>query len=158
RPRQVPVRIDTPHGLWRSHRDSAVFSRRSSSNGRAGPVVKETDVAQLKVALVAHEGVTVPESMPVELARHGIDFVAHECRTRAELAQHAGDADVVWVFGGSRILTAETLAAIPRCGAIIRTGSGTDNVPVTAATARGIVVANTPEAVSEAVAEHAIGL
>lgn len=40
----------------------------------------------------------------------------------------------------------------------MRTGSGTDNLPVAAATQRGIVVANTPEAHSDAVSNHAIGL
>src|SRR5262249_56148296 len=39
-----------------------------------------------------------------------------------------------------------------------RTGSGTDNVPVEAATRLGIVVANTPDATVEAVSDHAIGL
>jgi D-3-phosphoglycerate dehydrogenase len=47
---------------------------------------------------------------------------------------------------------------LPGCGAIVRTGSGTDNVPVEAATQRGIVVANTPDALTEAVSDHAIGL
>jgi D-3-phosphoglycerate dehydrogenase len=50
------------------------------------------------------------------------------------------------------------LDSLPRCAAIIRTGSGTDNVPVEEATRRGIVVANTPEAHNDAVSDHAIGL
>jgi D-3-phosphoglycerate dehydrogenase len=55
-------------------------------------------------------------------------------------------------------VSADSLALIPRCGVIIRTGSGTDNVPVAAATALGIVVANTPDAARDAVADHAVGL
>jgi D-3-phosphoglycerate dehydrogenase / 2-oxoglutarate reductase len=50
------------------------------------------------------------------------------------------------------------LAAMERCWAIVRTGSGTDNVPVDEATRRGIVVANTPAAFSDAVSDHAIAL
>ena len=113
-------------------------------------------MGRFKVALVALDGQTVPDWVPLELGRSGIDLVIHECQTREELG--AGDADVVWVFGGSRIITAEGLRVIPRCGAIIRTGSGTDNVPVEEATGMGIVVANTPEAHSDAVSDHAIGL
>jgi len=57
---------------------------------------------------------------------------------------------VIWLFGGSRILQGGNLDAVPRCRAVLRTGSGTDNVPVEEATRRQIVVANTPEAMSDA--------
>jgi D-3-phosphoglycerate dehydrogenase len=113
---------------------------------------------RFKVALAALDGQTVPGWVPEELAQAGIDLVVRECRTDEDLAGHAGDADVVWLFGGSRVLTADNLALLPRCGAIVRTGSGTDNVPVEAATRLGIVVANTPDALTEAVSDHAIGL
>ncbi len=112
---------------------------------------------RFKVVLVDFDGNTVAGWVGEALAKEGIDFVARVCETGEELARHAGDADVVWVFG-SHIITAESLAALPQCGAIVRTGSGTDNVPVEAATRRGIVVANTPEAHSDAVSNHAIGL
>jgi D-3-phosphoglycerate dehydrogenase len=112
-----------------------------------------------KVALIAFLGQTVPEWVIEAFAEQGIDFVARECVARDELAHVAGDADVVWVFGSHQdVLTADNLDVLPRCGAIIRTGSGTDNVPVPEATGLGIVVANTPEAVSDSVSNHAIGL
>ena len=110
-----------------------------------------------KVALVGVEGEPVPDWVSQELTKEGIDFFVRECTTREELAQYAGDADLVWVWG-SQVLTADSLAAIPCCGAIVRTGSGTDNVPVAEATQLGIVVANTPEAVCDEVSDHAIGL
>jgi D-3-phosphoglycerate dehydrogenase len=50
------------------------------------------------------------------------------------------------------------LAAVPRCRAILRTGSGTDNVPVDEATQRKILVANTPAAMSDGASDHAIAL
>lgn len=112
---------------------------------------------RFKVVLVDLDGTTVPGWVGEALAKEGIAFVARECKTSEELARHAGDADVVWNFG-SHVVTAESLAALPQCGGIIRTGSGTDNVPVEEATRRGIVVANTPEAHSDAVSDHAIGL
>ncbi|HKB37630.1 MAG TPA: hypothetical protein VKD72_14375, partial [Gemmataceae bacterium] len=97
---------------------------------------------RFKVALAALDGQTVPDWVPTTLAREGIDLVVHECVTDEDLAQYAAGADVVWLFGGSRVLTARNLALLSRCGAIVRTGSGTDNVPVEAATQLGIVVAN----------------
>ena len=111
-----------------------------------------------KVALVGLSGQTVPPWVADTLNQQGIEFVAHECVTRAELAHYAGDADIVWMFGACPAITAENLTALPRCGAIVRSGSGTDNVPVAEATQRNIVVVNTPAAVNEAVSDHAIGL
>ena len=115
-------------------------------------------MSRFKVALVALNNQTVPEWVSEPLAQAGIEFVAHECSTREELARHAGDADVVWVMGSHQCLYAENLDVIPRCGAIVRAGSGTDNIPVADATRLGILVANTPAATSDAVSDHAIGL
>ncbi len=111
-----------------------------------------------KVALVGLDGQTVPDWVPKSLADHGIELNVAECLTDEDLARHAAAADLVWLFGGSRVLNAQNLALLPRCGAIVRTGSGTDNVPVAAATQLGIVVANTPDALTDAVSDHVIGL
>jgi D-3-phosphoglycerate dehydrogenase len=112
----------------------------------------------VKAALVALDGQTVPDWVPTRLEQEGIDLAIQECQSDDDLARHAADADVVWLFGGSRVLTADNLGLLARCGAILRTGSGTDNVPVEAATQLGIVVANTPDALTDAVSDHAIGL
>ncbi len=112
-----------------------------------------------KVALIGglqEDG--VPDWVSEELAQAGIAFVARNCKSRAELAELAGDADLVWSFGDHECLYAENLDVIPRCGAILRTGSGTDNIPVKEATQLGIIVANTPEAISDTVADHAIAM
>jgi D-3-phosphoglycerate dehydrogenase len=113
---------------------------------------------RLKVALVDLDGQTVPEWVGETLEREGVELVVHDCKTGAELAAHAGDAEVVWLFGGSRVLQGGNLAAVPRCRAVLRTGSGTDNVPVEEATRRGILVANTPAAVSDGASDHLIAL
>src|SRR5262245_54378251 len=104
---------------------------------------------RVKVALVDLDGQPVPDWVRETLDREGIELVSHDCKTGEELATHAGDAEVVWLFGGSRVLQGGNLAAVPRCRAILRTGSGTDNVPVEEATRRKIVVANTPAAISD---------
>src|SRR5919201_1935551 len=111
-------------------------------------------MARFKVALVALDEQKVPEWVPAKFAQEGIEFVVQECTSREELARLAGDADVVWVFGTHYCLYPENLDVIPRCGGIIRTGSGTDNIPVEEATRRGIVVANTPDALSDSVSDH----
>jgi D-3-phosphoglycerate dehydrogenase / 2-oxoglutarate reductase len=116
------------------------------------------NIERPRVALVDLDGHPVPDWVRPSLEQHGIDLVAHDCKTREELAAHAGNADVIWLFGGSRILQGGNLDAVPRCRAILRTGSGTDNVPVEEATRRQIVVANTPAAMSDGVSDHAIAL
>ena len=119
-------------------------------------------MARFKVALVGGWGeLSIPVWVPQGFGERGIEFIAQECATRDDLAQSAGDADVVWVFGNCPALTpdhADNLTVLPRCGAVIRTGSGTDNVPVSRATELGIVVANTPDAVTDPVVDHAVGL
>lgn len=115
-------------------------------------------MAHFKVALVALDGQFVPDWATRQLAGNDIDLVINECTTTAELVALAGDADVVWIFGGSTIVTADSLPDLPRCLAILRTGTGTDNVPLNEATAAGIVVAITPEAGGDAVAEHTVAL
>src|SRR5947207_5349543 len=98
---------------------------------------------RLRVALVHLDGKDVPDWVPRRLEQEGVAFSYRDCTTRAELADAAHEADVVWLFGGSRVMQGN-LDVVPRCWAILRTGSGTDNVPVEEATKRGIVVANTP--------------
>lgn len=114
--------------------------------------------APLKVALVDLDNKPVPDWVPEKLRGAGIDLAIHDCRTGGDLAQHAGAAEIVWLFGGSRILAGGNLDLVPHCWGILRTGSGTDNVPVEEATRRGIVVANTPAAFSDPVADHALAL
>jgi len=111
-----------------------------------------------KVSLVDLDGVALPDWVTEKLKREGIELSVLECKTREEFIQVAQDADLVWLLGGSRILNADTIKLLSRCGAILRSGSGTDNVPVSEATRLGIIVANTPEAQSEQVADHTIGL
>lgn len=110
-----------------------------------------------KVVLADFHERNAPAWVANALEKEGIEFVAQHCATTAELVRLAADADVVWIWG-SQIITAESLALLPECKGIIRTGSGTDNLPVPEATRRGIVVANTPLAHSDAVSNHAIGL
>ena len=116
-------------------------------------------MARFKVALVGNDSLGTPDWVIEAFEKEeGIEFVEYECKTREDLEQYAQDADVAWTFGGSKCLKNGNLSALKKCWAIVRTGSGTDNIPVAEATERGIIVANTPEAINNSVAEHAIGL
>ncbi len=111
-----------------------------------------------KVALIAMLKNEMPSWVTQKLRDQEIEFIAHECTNAEELRQYAGDADVAWIIGNSMCLMNGNLQALANCGAILRSGSGTDNIPVDEATQRGILVANIPQALSHEVAEHAIGL
>ncbi len=120
------------------------------------------DRANFKVVMVALDPQAGEYGIPgwVEDAfrAENIDFVYEECATKGDMARVASDADLVWILGGSKIVNAETLPLLKRCGAVIRTGSGTDNIDVEAATRQRIVVTNTPGAHDDEVSEHAIAL
>src|SRR5262245_25596723 len=106
-----------------------------------------SNARRLKVTLVDLDGQPVPDWVCKSLDTEGVELTIQPCKTREDLIGHAAGAEVVWLFGGSRILQGN-LDVLTRCWAIVRTGSGTDNVPVEEASGRGILVANTPAAVS----------
>lgn len=54
--------------------------------------------------------------------------------------------------------TGEVMDACPNLRLIARTGIGVDNVDLAAATARGIVVTNTPDGPTESTAEHTVAM
>ena len=113
---------------------------------------------RLKVSLVAIDRAEPPDWLHDRLSRHGAELQIGLCDSGEEVVSAAQEADVVWIFGGSRVITADVVRQLPRCGAILRSGTGTDNVAVDEATKHGIYVANTPETTTDTVAEHAIGL
>lgn len=74
-----------------------------------------------------------------------------------QLLAAIGEADALIIRSASKV-TAEVLARAERLKIIARAGVGVDNVDVNAATARGIIVVNTPDGNTIATAEHAFGL
>lgn len=97
-----------------------------------------------------------PELRLAELSDQG-----HECRLEPDLNAvdlpiAIGDAEVLIVR--STKVTAETLAAAPNLGMIIRAGAGTNTIDKQAAADRGIYVCNVPGKNNLAVAELTMGL
>ena len=75
---------------------------------------------------------------------------------KSELLEAVADADALIVRSDK--VTAEVIAAAKNLKIVVRAGAGYDNVDLAAASARGIVVMNTPGQNSNAVAELALAM
>ena len=75
---------------------------------------------------------------------------------KAELLEAVADVDALIIRSDK--VTSEVLAAAPNLKIVVRAGAGYDNVDLEAATARGVVVMNTPGQNANAVAELTIAM
>jgi D-3-phosphoglycerate dehydrogenase / 2-oxoglutarate reductase len=100
------------------------------------------------------------------LAQRGIDLLratpgltveVQNAIGAAALLEECRTADALIVRSASRV-TAELLAAAPRLKVVGRAGVGVDNVDLEAATARGVVVMNTPGGNAVSAAEHSLSM
>jgi lactate dehydrogenase-like 2-hydroxyacid dehydrogenase len=73
------------------------------------------------------------------------------------LAAHGDEIRVV-VTSGRTGVNAALMAALPNLGAVVNFGVGYDTTDVDAAAARGVVVSNTPDVLTDCVADTAVGL
>ena len=87
----------------------------------------------------------------------GIEVDVNTSLTPDELKAAIGQYDGLAIRSNTKV-TAEVLAAATNLKVVGRAGIGVDNVDVPAATARGIVVMNTPFGNSITTAEHAIAM
>ena len=69
-----------------------------------------------------------------------------------------GQRVAVVVTSGRTGVDATLMAALPNLGAVVNFGVGYDTTDVDAAAARGIVVSNTPDVLTDCVADTAVGL
>ena len=111
-----------------------------------------------KVALVTDSKEDLPDWVLREIGNSGIELAAKKCGTPEELLKLGKDADVIWTRGKNDVITEAVLPELKNCKAIMRSGSGLDGLPVEAAKKLGIKTLNTPEAIAETVAEHAVAL
>ena len=72
------------------------------------------------------------------------------------LAEHGGEITAV-VTSGRTGVDAELMAALPNLGAVVNFGVGYDTTDVDAAAARGVAVSNTPDVLTDCVADTAVG-
>src|SRR5690606_9618144 len=87
----------------------------------------------------------------------GIDVDIKVGLGKEELAEIIGGYDGLAVRSATKV-TEKIIAAAKRLKVVGRAGIGVDNIDTRAATARGIIVMNTPYGNSITTAEHAISL
>src|SRR5246127_5550951 len=86
-----------------------------------------------------------------------VDFQPKLGADKEKLAELVGDFDGLAIRSATKV-TAKLLEDAKRLKVIGRAGIGVDNVDIPAATARGIIVMNTPFGNSITTAEHAIAM
>ena len=87
----------------------------------------------------------------------GIEVVEAVGLAPGDLLEVVTDADALIIRSGTKV-TADVIEAGSRLSVVGRAGTGVDNVDLAAATARGIVVMNTPGGNTVTTAEHALAL
>ena len=75
-----------------------------------------------------------------------------------DLDPYSGSEETLGVVASSLVYDNEVMDRMPRVEVIARTGIGVDLVDIDAATKRGVVVCNTPDAPTVSTAEHAMAL
>lgn len=91
-----------------------------------------------------------------ELEEH---FTVHKLwETDDKAGMLAAIADSCEAIAGASVCGADIIEALPKAKVIAHHGVGYDGVDVAAATARGIKVSNTPDVLSDEVADFALGL
>jgi D-3-phosphoglycerate dehydrogenase len=98
-----------------------------------------------------------PQGVDVLQSARGIEVLDKPGTTPEELLELIGDVEGLVIRSATKV-TAEVIARADKLKVIGRAGIGVDNIDVPAATARGIVVVNTPEGNNITTAEHAIAL
>ena len=111
----------------------------------------------LKIAMVSAGEERFPASC-ISRIREVARINCQRCNDPDELVKFAANADVIWMFGANVAVKPEALIKLPKCRAILRSGSGLDALPLAFCKEHNIGVYNTPESISESVAEHAVSL
>lgn len=93
----------------------------------------------------------------LEWLRERAEVTVETGRSRAELLRAIGGYEALIVRSETKV-DAELLAAGERLRVVTRAGAGIDNIDVETATARGIVVLNTPGANTISATEHTFGM
>jgi D-3-phosphoglycerate dehydrogenase / 2-oxoglutarate reductase len=99
-------------------------------------------------------GTIAPEEAVLQAA--GVEYRLHQAKTEDDVIAVARDADAIILQYAP--ITGRVLDGLPRCRVAVRYGVGVDTVDLTAATERGVVVANVPDYCFEEVSDHALAM
>jgi D-3-phosphoglycerate dehydrogenase len=116
---------------------------------------QESQTLQRSLKIVVADD--LPASALELLRAEGWRVDARVGRSAGELARDIADADALLVRSATKV-TADLLANAQRLSIVGRAGTGVDNIDVTAASTRGVLVVNAPGANSISVAEHTCAL
>ena len=97
-----------------------------------------------------------PQAVEV-FEQHGVSVDVKPGMTPEELKACIGNYDGLAIRSATKV-TAEILDAATNLKVVGRAGIGVDNVDIRAATARGVIVMNTPYGNSVTTAEHAVSM
>ena len=106
---------------------------------------------------MAHFPVWFERDVIPELAE-AIDRQIDRLGPGTDLDPYSGSKESLGVVASTLVYDDEVMDRMPRVEVIARTGIGVDLVDVDAATKRGVVVCNTPDAPTVSTAEHAVAL
>jgi lactate dehydrogenase-like 2-hydroxyacid dehydrogenase len=123
---------------------------------RASPE-DDASVAVNKTDDVLRIGAFEPTFEAELLARYQIRRLPDGLGQAEFLAEHAAEIRVA-VTGGPPGVDADLIAALPNLEAIVNNGVGVDAIDLDAAKRRGIGVSNTPDVLTDTVADTALGL
>jgi D-3-phosphoglycerate dehydrogenase len=91
------------------------------------------------------------------LTRAGLEVIERTGLSGAALIGALAGVEAIVIRGATKV-TAEVLRGAPSLRAVVRAGTGLDNVDLEAARAQGVFVSNTPEANVVSVAELTLGM
>jgi lactate dehydrogenase-like 2-hydroxyacid dehydrogenase len=108
-------------------------------------------------AIVLQVGELPPALVAAVTEKHDLISLPTDEGRAGFLASHAGSVRVI-VDAGRLGIDAELMEALPQLGAIVHYGDGYETIGIDAAAQRGIGVSNTPDVLSDSVADTAVGL
>jgi lactate dehydrogenase-like 2-hydroxyacid dehydrogenase len=120
--------------------------------------IMNTEQPALDVRTVLQVGPLKPSLAQTLAQSHAAYVLPDEPAEREEfLSSHGGDVTAVVTSGRSGV-DSTLMRALPRLGAIVNFGVGYDTTDVDTAAALGIGVSNTPDVLTDCVADTAVGL
>lgn len=125
--------------------------------GPGAAVKDDVLVTVKKVSGVLRVGEMEPTFEQELAARYEIPTLPDGAARTEFLAGHGADVRVL-VTSGSPGVDAATIAALPNLEVIVNNGAGVDLIDLGTAKRRGIGVSNTPDVLSDTVADTALGL
>ncbi|WP_197503782.1 2-hydroxyacid dehydrogenase [Mycobacterium sp. 852014-50255_SCH5639931] len=134
-----------------------VESHNEGRRPNISPTLDDGRVTTKKIRYALRVGDFEPTFEAELTARYEISKLPEGPERADFLSERAADIRVV-LTSGSPGVDADTMAALPHLEVIVNNGAGVDLIDLPAARRRGIGVSNTPDVLSDTVADTAVGL